>query len=138
MCCSALKELVVCAPSGPCDLRNFTIFNRLMGISSATTFHLILSSLTSLNHTLPFQRIEMLYRPNFNHRLSTSASSSRGTRRTQDVVLTNFSPSSTTPTPPQVQGPRGIGLCVQLALRPTTPRPSTRPRPPTRRRRVPG
>jgi len=52
-----------------------------------------------------FDRIEMLYRPNFNHRLSTSASSSRGTRRTQDVVLTNFSPSSTTPTPPQANDP---------------------------------
>ena len=56
-----------------------------------------------------FQRLEMLYRPNFNSRLSSSSTSTtgRGGGRTgrggnQDVVLTNFSASATTPTPPQV------------------------------------
>ena len=50
----------------------------------------------------------MLYRPNFNSRLSSSSTSTtgrgggRGRGGNQDVVLTNFSASATTPTPPQV------------------------------------
>merc|ERR1719350_2240224 len=58
-----------------------------------------------------FDRLEMLYRPNFNSRLSSSSTSTagrgagRGRGGNQDVVLTNFSASATTPTPPQANDP---------------------------------
>merc|ERR1719350_2354202 len=61
-----------------------------------------------------FDRLEMLYRPNFNSRLSSSSTSTTGSRGggragrgqgNQDVVLTNFSASATTPTPPQANDP---------------------------------
>ena len=86
----------------------------------------------------------MLYRPNFNSRLSSSSTSTtgRGGGRTgrggnQDVVLTNFSASATTPTPPQV-GRQSlkiplISFLMILTCRRTTRHQSTRHLRPTQR-----
>lgn len=48
-----------------------------------------------------FDRLEMLYRPNFNHGLSSIPR----TNRQADVVLTNFSANATTPTPAPLNDP---------------------------------
>lgn len=48
-----------------------------------------------------FDRLEMLYRPNFNHGLSSISR----TNRQADVVLTNFSANAATPTPPPPNDP---------------------------------
>ena len=76
----------------------------------------------------------MLYRPNFNSRLSSSSTSTtgrgagRGRGGNQDVVLTNFSASATTPTPPQV-GQQSLTIHIpSLLMMLTCPgkRPSTK------------